>query len=81
MLAIRFSPGCSRYINSSAITSWQTRFLSTVNETTPVPIDDDVAGSISDIDRNVSRLPADVYRHFKGKFISAWFAGAYACAG
>ncbi|CAF0859571.1 unnamed protein product [Rotaria sordida] len=65
MLTTILCPRCVRSINHFSVAVLQIRYISTTNETLPTPLDDD--NDINDnINRNISRLPDDVYRHFKG---------------
>ncbi|CAF3578388.1 unnamed protein product [Rotaria sordida] len=65
MLTTILCPRCVRFINHFSVAVLQIRYISTTNETLPTPLDDD--NDINDnINRNISRLPDDVYRHFKG---------------
>lgn len=67
MLTTRLCPKCIRFINHISISILQTRSQSTTtNENVSISTNDDTDTNI-DLDRNVSRLPDDVYQHFKGK--------------
>lgn len=66
MLTTILCPRCARFINHFSISILQNRSISTTNDNLPTSINDDPDTS-NDIDRNVSRLPDDVYQHFKGK--------------
>jgi hypothetical protein len=71
MLTTILCPRCARFINHFSISICQTRFLSTTNSTLPASAnDDDDVDTSQNMDRNVSRLPNDVYQHFKGKTIN-----------
>ncbi|CAF1282984.1 unnamed protein product [Adineta steineri] len=65
MLTTALCPRCTRFINHFSISIIAKRSLSTTNDTIPSPLNDNTESNI-DINRNVSRLPDDVYRHFKG---------------
>jgi hypothetical protein len=66
MLTTILCPRCIRFINHFSISILQNRSISTANDNLPTSIKDD-SDTNTDVDRNVSRLPDDVYQHFKGK--------------
>ncbi len=66
MLTRVLCPRCARFINHCSISILPNRCISTTNDSLPSPLNDDTETS-TDLDRNVSRLPDDVYRHFKGR--------------
>jgi hypothetical protein len=72
MLTTILCPRCARFINHFSISILQNRYISTTNDNLPTSINDDTDTS-TDTDRNVSRLPDDVYRHFKGKKMNNYF--------
>ena len=72
MLSTVICPRCARFINHFSISILQNRYISTTNDPLPTPINEEIDTS-NDIDRNVSRLPDDVYQHFKGKNINNYF--------
>ncbi|CAF1686619.1 unnamed protein product, partial [Adineta ricciae] len=53
-------------MNHLSVSISQVRYLATANDPLPLPINNDELETSTEIDRNVSRLPEDVYRHFKG---------------
>jgi hypothetical protein len=65
MLTTKVCPRCARLINHFSISILLNRSVSTNNDNLPTSTTDDTDTS-ADIDRNVSRLPDDVYQHFKG---------------
>ena len=69
MLSTRICSRCSRLINYGSISTWSKRLVSTSNETGSIPVNEENLAANDEIDRNVSRLPEDVYRHFKGRDI------------
>jgi hypothetical protein len=76
MLTTILCPRCARFINHFSISILQNRYISTTNDNLPTSIDNDINTS-SDIDRNVSRLPDDVYQHFKGIKMNNYFLYIY----
>lgn len=66
MFIRRVCPNCLRLFQYPSLVSSQARWVSTKNESIPIEEPTNDAIVIEDLDRNVSRLPDDVYRHFKG---------------
>lgn len=69
MLPTRICSRCSRLLNHGSISIWPHRFASTSYEPPSISIPEENLAVNDDLDRNVSRLPDDVYRHFKGRSI------------
>jgi hypothetical protein len=80
MLTTVLCPRCARFINHFSLSILQNRYISTTNDSLPAPINDDIDAS-NDTDRNISRLPDDVYRHFKGRNIINYFRYIYSSVG
>lgn len=82
MLTTIICPRCVRLMNRFSISILQTRYLSTPsNDPLPSSVDQHELENITEIDRNVSRLPADVYQHFKGRIIYIYFLYCYISIG
>jgi hypothetical protein len=69
MLTRTFCPRCVQLFNRFSITILSNRSVSTTNENSPTSIIDDTDNTV-EIDRNVSRLPDDVYQQFKGTLMN-----------
>ena len=65
MFTRRFCPHCTRLFHYPTLSLRLSRLISTSNEPIPTEENNNILPS-EDLDRHVSRLPDDVYRHFKG---------------
>ncbi len=76
MLTTKFCPRCARLINHFSISILSNRSISTTNDNLPASINHDTDTNTT-IDRNVSRLPDDVYQHFKGTKVNNYILYIY----
>lgn len=80
MLASAICPRCTRLLTHLSISRLPRRCLATATEPIAAPLADD-ADAVPELDRNVSRLPDDVYRQFKGKSLAGPRSQHYVLAG
>ena len=66
MLTTKFCPRCLQFASQFRLSILPNRLASTAADNAPTPVDDETYAT-TNIDRNVSRLPTDVYQHYKGK--------------
>lgn len=66
MFTTKFCPRCIQLASQFRLSILPHRLASTSADNAPTSIDDEPDTTMN-IDQNVSRLPADVYQHYKGK--------------